>query len=199
MKNDMKLIMESWRGSIQEQNPPTPQKASEYVDKIKLGLGYLAAKAAGKEAAAQFLEEIGPALAATAIDMVKAIPGVGNIVSSLSALWSSGKVAAKTILASAEIGKAAFDVMKIAAEDYTSLPDDKVSDGNPLTVLFNIDDKMEVPLKPEFLANFAGNLLNQLQQNPDFEISDPDKFAEQVLARYLNNGGYLKDAKPPNP
>jgi hypothetical protein len=199
MKNDMKLIMESWRGSLQEQSPSqTPVKASDYVDKIKLGLGYLSAKAAGEEFATQFLEEVGPELAATAVDLVKTLPVVGNVVSGLSALWSGGKATAKIVLGGGKIAKAAFDVMKIAAEDYVDMDDDKVSDGNPLAVLFNVDDEMEVPLKPEFLSNFAGNLLRTLQQNPDYQISDPDKFAEQLLARYLNNRGHLKDAKPPN-
>ena len=100
-------------------------------------------------------------------------------------------------MAGAEVSKAAFDVLKLAADDYIEADDSKISDGNPLAVLFGIDDKMEVPLKPEFLDNFAGALLKKLQEDPNMVIGDPDRFAEKMLANYLNNKRHLKDAKPP--
>ena len=77
------------------------------------------------------------------------------------------------------------------------MDDGKVSDGNPLAKLFNIDDKMEVPLKPEILTNFAGTLLKTLQQDPDMIIQNTDTFAEEMLARYIVEKGYMSDAKPP--
>jgi hypothetical protein len=199
MKNDMKLIMESWRSStINENTPSPPTTAEQYVSRIKLGLTLMAAKAAGKEALKQAIEELGPELVDAGLDFVKALPGIGNTVSAISGLWKSAGASLKAVMAAKAVSEATFEVLKIAAADYVEADDSKVSDGNPLAVLFNIDDKMEVPLKPEFLSNFAGVLLKSMQQSPDMEIPDPDSFAEEYLAKYLNNRGHLSDAKPPN-
>ena len=195
MSKDMKLIMENWRQStIQEQQAITAQK---FVDRIKLGLMVLSAKAAGKEALKQLAEEVGPEMMEAGLDMVKAIPGVGNAVSAITSLWKSGKATVKTIFAAKEVASAAFDVMKVAAIDYVEMDDSKVSDGNPLAKLFNIDDIMEVPLKPEFLTNFAGTLLKSLQANPNMTINDPETFAEEMLANYINRKGHLSKAERP--
>ena len=195
MSNNMKLIMENWRHSaLQEQEAKT---AREFVDRIKLGLVVLAAKTAGKEALKQLATEIGPELLDAGLDMVKALPGVGNAVSTISSLWKAGKATAKGILATKEVAQAAFDVMKVAANNYVEAEDDQISDGNPLAVLFGIDDIMEVPLKPAFLTNFAGTLLKFLQNKPDMVIDDPNNFAEKMLAQYINKKGHLSSAKPP--
>ena len=195
MSSDMKLIMENWRNSaLQEQEATT---AKDFVDRIKLGLLVLSAKAAGKEALRQLAEEVGPEMMEAGLDMVKAIPGVGNAVSAITSLWKSGKATVKTILAAKEVAEAAFDVMKVAAVDYVEMDDSKVSDGNPLAKLFNIDDVMEVPLKPEFLTNFAGTLLKSLQADPNMTINDPETFAEDMLANYINQKGHFKNAERP--
>lgn len=195
MSSDMKLIMENWRSSVlQEQEATT---AREFVDRIKLGLVVLSAKAAGKEALRQLADEIGPDLLEAGLDMVKAIPGVGNAVSSITSLWKAGKATVKGILATKEVAQAAYDVMRSAAKNYVEAEDDEISDGNPLAVLFGIDDVMEVPLKPAFLTNFAGTLLNFLQNKPDMVIDDPNSFAEKMLAQYINKKGHLSGAKPP--
>ena len=194
MSKEMKLIMESWRKNVLNEEATT---AKDFVDKIKVGLLILSAKAAGVKALQQLKQELAPEILSAGMEMVKTIPAVGNVVSGLTAFWKSGKVAAKAILAAKEMSQAAFNVMKVAAVDYVEMDDGKVSDGNPLAKLFNIDDKMEVPLKPEILTNFAGTLLKTLQQDPDMVIQNTDTFAEEMLAKYIVEKGYMSDAKPP--
>ena len=194
MKSDMKLIMENWRKNLLNEEQTT---AKDFVEKIKIGLLILSAKAAGAKALQQLKQELAPEVLSAGLEMVKTIPAVGNVISGLTAFWKSGKTAAKAILAAKEMSQAAFDVMKVAASDYVEMEDSKVSDGNPLAKLFNVDDAMEVPLKPEILTNFAGTLLKTLQQNPDMVIQDTNTFAEQMLAQYIVKKGYLSDAKPP--
>ena len=194
MSKEMKLIMESWRKNVLNEETTT---AKDFVDKIKVGLLILSAKAAGVKALQQLKQELAPEILSAGMEMVKTIPAVGNVVSGLTAFWKSGKVAAKAILAAKEMSQAAFNVMKVAAVDYVEMDDGKVSDGNPLAKLFNIDDKMEVPLKPEILTNFAGALLNSLRQDPDMVIQNTDTFAEEMLAKYIVEKGYMSDAKPP--
>ena len=194
MSKEMKLIMENWRKNVLNEEETT---AKDFVDKIKVGLLILSAKAAGLKALQQLKQELAPEILSAGMEMVKTIPAVGNVVSGLTAFWKSGKVAAKAILATKEMSQAAFNVMKVAAVDYVEMDDGKVSDGNPLAKLFNIDDKMEVPLKPEILTNFAGTLLKTLQQDPDMIIQNTDTFAEEMLARYIVEKGYMSDAKPP--
>lgn len=192
---EMKLIMESWRSYlIKEQQSTT---AEEFVDKIKTGLLVIAAKEAGKDALKAVIEEIGPDAAKFGLELAKTIPGIGNAISGITAMFSGGKVALSTVKASAQVSKKVFDIMKIAAEDYVTADDSKISKGNPLAVLFNIDDKMEVPIKDEFLKNFAGVLLSRLQREPNMQIDNPEQFAEKMLANYINNNRYMKDAKPP--
>ena len=109
----MKLIMENWRGYAENaENEPqvlseAPIQAKEYVHKIKLGLTLLAAKAAGASALKSAITELGPDVADAALDWIKAIPITGNAVSTLSALWKTGKATAKMVMASAAAGKAA--------------------------------------------------------------------------------------------
>ena len=194
MSKEMKLIMENWRKNVLNEEETT---AKDFVDKIKVGLLILSAKAAGLKALQQLKQELAPEILSAGMEMVKTIPAVGNVVSGLTAFWKSGKVAAKAILATKEMSQAAFNVMKVAAVDYVEMDDGKVSDGNPLAKLFNIDDKMEVPLKPEILTNFAGTLLKTLQQDPDMIIQNTDTFAEEMLARYIVEKGYMSAAKPP--
>ena len=193
MSNEMKVIMENWRKSVITEQVT----AADYVKRIKIGLTVLAAKQAGDVALKALRDELGPQVVDAGLEMIKAIPGVGNAISGITALFKAGKSTISAIMTGAEVTKAAFDVLKLAADNYVEADDSKISDGNPLAVLFNIDDPMEVPLKPEFLNNFAGVLLSTLQKNPDFTITDPDKFAEEMLAQYLNNKKHLKDAKPP--
>ena len=193
MSKEMKVIMENWRKSVITEQVT----ADDYVKRIKIGLTVLAAKQAGKAALKALRDELGPQIVDAGLEMVKSVPGVGNAISGITALWKAGKASASAIMAGAEVSKVAFDVLKLAADDYIEADDSKISDGNPLAVLFNIDDPMEVPLKPEFLNNFAGALLNTLRKDPNMVISDPDKFAEEKLAMYLNSKKHLKDAKPP--
>jgi hypothetical protein len=194
MSTEMKLIMENWRRNVLNEEATT---AKAFLDKIKIGLLVLSAKAAGAEALSQLKDELAPEVLGAGLEMVKTIPAVGNAISGLTAFWKSGKAAVKTILAAKEMSQAAFNVMKVAAVDYVQMEDGKVSDGNPLAKLFNIDDKMEIPLKPEVLTNFAGSLLATLRQDPDMVIQDTDTFAEEKLAMYIVAKGYMADAKAP--
>ena len=194
MSKEMKLIMESWRKNVLNEEETT---AKDFVDKIKVGLLVLSAKAAGSKAMQQLKKELAPEILSAGMEMVKTIPAVGNVVSGLTAFWKSGKTAARAILAAKEMSRAAYDVMKVAASDYVEMDDSKVSKGNPMAKLFNIDDNMEIPLKPEILTNFAGALLKTLQQNPDMVIQDIDTYAEEMLAKYIVDKGYMSDAKPP--
>jgi len=193
MSKEMKVIMESWRRSVITEQVT----AADYVKKIKIGLAVIAAKKAGAAALKALVDELGPQVVDAGLEWFKAVPIAGNALSGVTALFKSGKATASAIMAGAEISKAAFDVLKLAADDYIEADDSKISDGNPLAVLFNIDDPMEVPLKPAFLDNFAGALLKKLREDPNMVIGDPDSFAEKMLANYLNNKRHLKDAKPP--
>ena len=76
------------------------------------------------------------------------------------------------------------------------MSDDKVGK-NPLATLFNIDDKMQIPIKDEVLTNFAGFILQYLQDDPQRSIPDPDRFAEIMLAQYMKHKGYFGEVTPP--
>lgn len=198
----MKLIMENWRSFVKEEELKSEglggvQTAAEFVDKIKTGLIVVAAQQAGEDALKAIIQEIGPEAAKFGLELAKTMPGIGNAISGISALLSGAKVSFKALKTSADVSKKVYDIMKIAASDYVTADDSKISKGNPLAVLFNIDDKMEVPIKDEFLKNFAGVLLAQMQQVPGMQIDNPEQFAEKMLANYINNKNYMKDVKPP--
>ena len=110
MSKEMKLIMENWRKNVLNEEETT---AKDFVDKIKVGLLILSAKAAGLKALQQLKQELAPEILSAGMEMVKTIPAVGNVVSGLTAFWKSGKVAAKAILATKEMSQAAFNVMKV--------------------------------------------------------------------------------------
>ena len=198
--NDMKLIMENWRSYT------APIKSNilineavqgkEYVNKIKSGLILLAAKKAGASFLKAAVSQIGPEIADATLDWIKTIPVAGNAVSSLSALWKTGKATVSTLMGAAEVGKSAYDVLKLAATDYVGI-DDSQAKINPLAKLFNIDDRMETPISEEFLNNFAGLLLKHLQNNLETWIPHPEEFAEQALANYLRAKSYFGEAEPP--
>ncbi len=188
----MRLIMENWNGYLLNE----AVSAEEYVKKIKIGLAVLAAKAAGTAALKALAEEIGPQALEAGLEMVKTIPGVGNILSGLTAAFKSGRVAITAVLTGAEMSKAAAEVLQVGAKSFVEMPDDKVGK-NPLAVLFNIDDKMQIPIKDEVLTNFAGYILSKLQQDPQMQIQDPDRFAEMMLATYMKDKGYFGDVTPP--
>tara|TARA_R100000008_G_C3581047_1_gene168534 strand:+ start:1740 stop:2312 length:573 start_codon:yes stop_codon:yes gene_type:complete len=188
----MKLIMENWNGYLLNE----AVTAEEYVKKIKIGLAVLAAKAAGKAALNALAEELGPQALELGLEMVKGLPAVGNVVSGLTAFFKGSKLAASSIMASAEMAKAAGEVLKIGAKTFVEMSDDKIGK-NPLAVLFNIDDKMQIPIKDDVLTNFAGFILQYLQQDPQRSIPDPDRFAEMMLAEYMKFKGYFGDVTPP--
>lgn len=191
--SEMKLIMERWDGYLNEAEAMT---AEDYVKRIKTGLLVLAARGGGKKALAALRDELGPAALEAGLEMVKAIPAVGNVVSSLSALFKGGKVALGAIMAGKEIAQATAEVLKIGSGTFIEMPDDEIGD-NPLATLFNIDAQMQAPIKDETLRNFAGYILNVLQQEPTRPIPDPDNFAEQALAAYMKEKGYFKEVEPP--
>jgi hypothetical protein len=192
--------MENWRKFLIEDETfilteGEQIKAQEFVDKIKMGLVAVAAKKASAEAWEQFKSEVGPEAAEAAMAWGATVPIIGNAVSGISAIWKTGKATAKAVLASAAVGKTALDVMKLTSKNYVGIEDNKIGK-NPLAKLFNIDDKMEIPIAEDFLTNFAGLMLKYLQDNPDMLI-DPDRFAEEALANYINNKNYLQKAQPP--
>ena len=192
MSDEMKLIMENWNGYLLNESVT----AEEYIKKIKIGLAVLAAKAAGTAALKALSGELGPQALELGLEMVKTIPAVGSVVSGLSTLFKSGKLAVSGIMASKEMAQAAGAVLKIGAKSFVEMSDDKVGK-NPLATLFNIDDKMQIPIKDEVLTNFAGFILQYLQDDPQRSIPDPDRFAEIMLAQYMKHKGYFGEVTPP--
>ena len=197
----MKPIMEGWRHYLAESSEhllteAEAKQAKDYVDAIKRTIIVLAAKAAGNEFLNQAIKEVGPEIADAALEWAKTIPIAGNILSGAAAAWKTGKATFKTLMSAKEIGKAAFDVLKVAADDFVGMDDSKVGT-NPIAKLLNIDDRMEVPISEEFLTNFAGILLQHLRQSPNTWIPNPDAFAEQALSNYLKAKQHVGDIEPP--
>jgi len=197
----MKPIMEGWRHYLAESSEhllteAEAKRAKDYVDAIKRTIIVLGAKAAGKEFLNQAITEVGPEIAEAALEWAKAIPGIGTFIAGPAAIWKTGKATFKTLMSAKEIGKAAFDVLKVAADDFVGMDDSKVGT-NPIAKLLNIDDRMEVPISEEFLTNFAGILLQHLSQSPNTLIPNPDAFAEQALSNYLKAKQHVGDIEPP--
>ena len=199
--NNMKPLMEGWRHYLAESSDhllteAEQRQAKDFVNAIKRGLALLAAKAAGEEFFKQAVQEIGPEIAGATLEWAKTIPVMGNMLSGISAFWKTGKATVKTVIAAKEVGQAAFDVLKVAADDFVGMDDSKVGN-NPIAKLLNIDDRMELPIKDKFLHNFAGEMLKWLRENPDMHIPDTDKFAETVLSNFMKNKEYVSDIAPP--
>ena len=100
-----------------------------------------------------------------------------------------------------EVVKAADDILKIAAGKYVGMDDDDVGQ-NPLAKVFNIDDRMEYPLKQEYLKNFAGKFTKYLKSNPNLSFPNREAAAEMSLEAWLQNADKTKwkEAEgPPDP
>lgn len=188
--------MESWRGYLNEETMITGE---DLLNDLKLKLTYLAARAAGREAVNQFIKEVGPQIAAAAAEGVKAIPLLGNVVSGLAGIWASVGASVATVRASKEIMEKASEVLQIAAGTYAVNFDDSKVGKNPLAKLFNIDDRMELPLKDEYLKVFASKLVAHLTDNPNTHFN-PESFADVALANWIKISPQTKwsDAAPPD-
>ena len=87
MSNEMKVIMENWRKSVITEQVT----AADYVKRIKIGLTVLAAKQAGGAALKALRDEFGTQVVDAGLEMLKAVPGVGNALSGITALFKAGK------------------------------------------------------------------------------------------------------------
>tara|TARA_Y100000310_G_scaffold74257_1_gene70379 strand:+ start:5335 stop:6234 length:900 start_codon:yes stop_codon:yes gene_type:complete len=149
------------------------------------------AKSGSKEQWKEAVNELGPEAAEIALETAKALPGIGNILSVFSAAMKGGVLSLKTFSLLKGIQKARGDIVKLAAAQYgVDFPDEKVGQ-SVLAKLFNIDDKMELPLKPEYLKSAINYIVSHLQNNLG-QSFDPNTYAEKLLSRFLTQGTQTK-------
>lgn len=164
--------------------------AGQLVDRIKRDLYILAAKEAGGAAMKKAVEEFGADVVDAVMDSLGAVPGIGNVVSAVKAKIKWAKLAKKgyeAVKNAKEIVEPAKDLLKIAAGEYTGIDDDKVGN-NPLAKILNVDDRMEYPLKADYLKDFAGAFMKHLIDNPGTTFDSVESAAEEGLSGYMKSG-----------
>lgn len=164
--------------------------AGQLVGRIKRDLYILAAKEAGGAAMKKAVEEFGADVVDAVLDSLGAVPGIGNLVSAVKAKIKWVKLAKKgyeAVKNAKEIVEPAKDLLKIAAGEYSGIDDDKVGN-NPLAKILNVDDRMEYPLKKDYLKSFAGTFMKHLIDNPDTTFDSVESAAEEGLSGYMKGG-----------
>jgi hypothetical protein len=196
MSKEMKLIMESWRKHTLNEST-----AGEVVDQIKKDLYIIAAKEAGGNVFKEVIKEFGEDVVNLALNSLGAVPGIGNVVSGLKAVFSAGKIVKKGFKMAKDtkqMMKPAADLLNIAKGKYIGRDEnDSAAQQSIVGKILNVDDKMEFALNNEILNDFASKLVASLINNPDEEIPDIGRYADDKLAQYLVGLGSFSVAKPP--
>jgi len=175
--------------------------SQQILDAIHRDLVILSALESGGKAAEFIKDQIkGKALDMT-LTAAAAIPFIGAKAAALKLSKDVATIGIEAAMKLPEVVKAANDILKIAAGEYVGMDDDDVGN-NPLAKVFNIDDRMEYPLKQEYLKKFAGKFTEYLKNNPDTRFPDRESAAEMSLEAWLQNNEKTKwkSAKgPPDP
>ena len=175
--------------------------AGELMDRIKRDIYILAAKEAGPGPFKAVVAELGEDVVELALDGLGAVPIVGNIASGIKALFKVGTMAKKgtdAIKNSKELKNAADELIAVAAGEYVQGPDSQANK-NPLAKIMNVDDRMELPLKSEYLKGFTNYFINKLQSDPGYTFDSAKDAAEDALTDYMKSGKTKwEDAKGPS-
>ena len=161
-------------------------KASEILDDIKKTLLVAKARAVGGKVWSFVKDKLKDKGLDLAMNAAGTIPIIGNAASGIKLSKDIAKIGIEAAMELPEIVGAATEITKIAAGEYVGMDDSAVGK-NPLAKVFNIDDRMEYPLKDEYLKDFASKFAKYLTDNPDSHYPSRESAAEMGLEAWLQN------------
>ena len=173
-------------------------KASEIVGKIQKAIYILAAKKAGGKLWDAVVEEFGEKAVDYVLNGIGTIPVIGNFASGIKLGADIFKTGFKAYSKTKEAKEDAYDLLKVAKGEYGTNIDDGTAERDPIAKILNIDDRMEDPLKNDFLKKFTNWYVKYLVSDPNAEFESEQSAAEESLEKYMTAQAQWEEAEGPS-
>lgn len=196
------LIREYLRASLSARKRHLNESitAAEILEELQKILYIMAAKEAGGKLWEAVKEEFGEKIVEGIVKLVGMIPLAGNIISGAAAVVGFIKGGFNVFKKTKEAKEASYKLLDMAAGEYGTDIDDEKAEKDPFAKILNIDDRMEAPLKQQFLQKFLSTYIKYLKTHPEMTFSSRQSAAEETLERYMKTIGQYEDVKgPPDP
>ena len=140
--------------------------AQDILDDIAEKIFILKAKEVGGETWKFVKDQVKGKAVDIALTIGSAVPFLGAKIAAIKLSKDLMQIGVDAAMKAPEIVKAAQDITMVAAGEYAGMDDDQVGK-NPLAKVFNIDDRMELPLKNDYVKDFSSKMAKYMIDNPD--------------------------------